>query len=88
LVGRERDLALGWEANGSSSDSGSEESRVGRDIAEEPEARVVDLDLVEEVDLRVVVEGLDLVVFLTAEDVDGRGGLNGFGGILGLEILP
>lgn len=82
---RGRDLALGCEAKGSDSDSGSEESRAGREKAEEPEARDVDLDLVEEVDLRAVVEGLVLVlvVFLTAEDVEGRGGLNGFGGILG-----
>lgn len=65
-----------WDAKGSASES---ESRAGREKAAEPDARVVDFV----VDFLVVlVEGpLGLGVFLT-EEADGRGGLNGFGGIL------
>ena len=62
----------------------SEESRAGREKAEEPEAREVGLPAVlENVDLPVLVlvDGRFVFgVFLT-EEADGRGGLNGFGGI-------
>lgn len=68
---------MSWDAKGSGSES--EESTAGSEKAEEPEAREVVL-VVDELDLRTLAEdAFLLVVFLT--EADGRGGLNGFGGI-------
>lgn len=72
------DLGRGLSREAKGSGSESEESRAGREKAEEPEAREVGFE-VEDVDLRVPVDAVFALDFLIEEEV--RGGLKGFGGI-------